>query len=300
LEKRDLIGPVNTAGIKFIPARPWNPQKYGLPRASALIILVDPETLIPSCVMDGAIVSAMRTGAAAGVAAKYLANPGSKILGLVGASVQGRTQLMETARAVCDAGAKILRGGAFKPRTSPYTFQGLGEEGLKHLNKVGDELGLVTVSEVMDTRDVELVAKYVDVFQIGARNMQNFNLLKEVGLTKKTVMLKRGLSCTIKELLMSAEYILSNGNFNVVLCERGIRTFEDLEKWLTSQKARVDPRLRDVIAKYPMRVKNPARIWRNWRGRGRCACPSSSSCARFPDLRIPSKRRRRLEKHLLL
>jgi 3-deoxy-7-phosphoheptulonate synthase len=125
------------------------------------------------------------------------------------------------------AGALILRGGAFKPRTSPYSFQGLGEEGLKYLHKVGNDLGLVTVSEVMDTKDVELVANYVDILQVGARNMQNFNLLKDIGLTKKPVLLKRGMSSTIKELLMSAEYIVSGGNFNVILCERGIRTFED-------------------------------------------------------------------------
>lgn len=125
------------------------------------------------------------------------------------------------------AGACILRGGAFKPRSSPYSFQGLGEEGLKYLKEAGDKLNLPTVSEVMDTRDVSLVAKYVDILQIGARNMQNFNLLKEVGITKKPVLLKRGLSSTIKELLMSAEYILAGGNFNVILCERGIRTFED-------------------------------------------------------------------------
>jgi len=125
------------------------------------------------------------------------------------------------------AGATVLRGGAFKPRTSPYSFQGLGEEGLKMLKQVGQELNLVTISEIMDTRDVELVTRYVDVLQIGARNMQNFNLLKEVGLTKKPVLLKRGLSSTVKEMLMSAEYILSGGNFNVMLCERGIRTFED-------------------------------------------------------------------------
>ncbi|MDD5595990.1 MAG: 3-deoxy-7-phosphoheptulonate synthase, partial [Candidatus Omnitrophica bacterium] len=131
------------------------------------------------------------------------------------------------AKEVKKAGATVLRGGAFKPRTSPYSFQGLGEEGLKILKQVGDELGLATVSEVMDTRDVGLVEKYVDILQIGARNMQNFNLLKEVGLTKKPVVLKRGLSSTVKELLMSAEYILSSGNFNVILCERGIRTFED-------------------------------------------------------------------------
>jgi len=135
--------------------------------------------------------------------------------------------LREIATLTKQAGAVVLRGGAFKPRTSPYSFQGLGEKGLRLLKDVGDELGLVTVTEVMDTRDVELVARYVDVFQIGARNMQNFNLLKEVGMTKKPVLLKRGLSSTIKELLMSAEYILAGGNFSVVLCERGIRTFEE-------------------------------------------------------------------------
>ncbi len=142
-------------------------------------------------------------------------------------AVENIELLYEIAEEVKKAGVKILRGGAFKPRTSPYSFQGLGEEGLKYLGRVGKDLDMVTVSEVMDPRDVELVAKYVDILQIGARNMQNFNLLKEVGLTKKTVMLKRGLSSTIKELLMSAEYILSGGNFNVILCERGIRTFED-------------------------------------------------------------------------
>jgi 3-deoxy-7-phosphoheptulonate synthase len=142
-------------------------------------------------------------------------------------AIENIDTLREIATQVKSAGATVLRGGAFKPRTSPYSFQGLGEEGLKYLNKVGNELGLVTVTEVMDPRDVSLVAKYADVLQIGARNMQNFNLLKEVGLTKKPVLLKRAMSCTVKELLMSAEYILSGGNFNVILCERGIRTFED-------------------------------------------------------------------------
>jgi 3-deoxy-7-phosphoheptulonate synthase len=142
-------------------------------------------------------------------------------------AVENIDTLFQIAKEVKKAGATVLRGGAFKPRTSPYTFQGLGEEGLKYLNKVGNDLGLVTVSEVMDPRDVALMVKYVDMLQIGARNMQNFNLLKEVGMTKKPVLLKRGMSSTVKELLMSAEYILSGGNFNVVLCERGIRTFED-------------------------------------------------------------------------
>jgi 3-deoxy-7-phosphoheptulonate synthase len=142
-------------------------------------------------------------------------------------AIENIDTLYEIAREIKKAGATILRGGAFKPRTSPYSFQGLGEEGLKVLKKVGDELGLVTISEVMDPREVELVASHVDILQIGCRNMQNFNLLKEVGSTKKPVVLKRGLSSTIKELLMSAEYVLSGGNFNVILCERGIRTFED-------------------------------------------------------------------------
>jgi 3-deoxy-7-phosphoheptulonate synthase len=153
---------------------------------------------------------------------------GKKISIMAGpCAVEDIDTLYEVATEIKKAGAKILRGGAFKPRTSPYSFQGIGEEGLKILNKVGGELGLVTVSEVMDTRDVELVARYVDILQIGARNMQNFNLLKEVALTQKPILLKRGLSSTIKDLLMSAEYILYGGNFNVILCERGIRTFED-------------------------------------------------------------------------
>ena len=142
-------------------------------------------------------------------------------------AVENYNSLYETAKIVKSCGARALRGGAFKPRTSPYNFQGLGEEGLKYLKEAGDKFGLPTVTEVMDTRDVELVVRYADVLQIGARNMQNFNLLKEVGLTKKPVILKRGLSATVKEWLMSAEYILAGGNMNVILCERGIRTFED-------------------------------------------------------------------------
>ncbi|MFA5099362.1 MAG: 3-deoxy-7-phosphoheptulonate synthase [Candidatus Omnitrophota bacterium] len=142
-------------------------------------------------------------------------------------AVENLDMLMDIGKEVKKAGVSILRGGAFKPRTSPYSFQGIGEEGLRYLSQVSKELDMVTVSEVMDTRDVALVAKYVDILQIGARNMQNFNLLKEVGNTKKPVLLKRGLSSTIKDLLMSAEYIMAGGNFNVMLCERGIRTFED-------------------------------------------------------------------------
>lgn len=141
-------------------------------------------------------------------------------------AIEDENQMMETAKAIKNAGGRILRGGAFKPRTSPYSFQGLGEKGLKMLEKAGKRYGLVTITEVMDTRHVALVAKYADILQIGARNMQNFNLLKEVGKINKPVMLKNGLSATVKELLMSAEYIMSEGNKQVILCLRGIRTFE--------------------------------------------------------------------------
>lgn len=153
---------------------------------------------------------------------------GKKIVVMAGpCAIENLETLYDVASQVKKAGVNVLRGGAFKPRSSPYSFQGLGEEGLKYLKKAGDELGMVTVSEVMDSRDVELVSGYVDVLQVGARNMQNFQLLKEIGQTKKPVLLKRGLSSTIKELLMSAEYIVSGGNFNIILCERGIRTFEE-------------------------------------------------------------------------
>ena len=125
------------------------------------------------------------------------------------------------------AGANILRGGAFKPRTSPYAYQGMGEEGLKILRDVGDKHDMPVVTEVMDPRQVALVEKWADMFQVGARNMQNFDLLKEIGQTRKAVLLKRGMSATVKDMLMSAEYVLAGGNTNVVLCERGVRSFED-------------------------------------------------------------------------
>ena len=152
---------------------------------------------------------------------------GKKIVVMAGpCSVESREMLLEIAKEVKAAGATFLRGGAFKPRTSPYSFQGIGEEGLKLLREVADKTGMLVVTEVMDTRTVELVSKYTDMLQIGARNMQNFDLLKEIGMSKKPVLLKRGLSATVSELLLSAEYLLSKGNFKVVLCERGIRTFE--------------------------------------------------------------------------
>jgi len=142
-------------------------------------------------------------------------------------AVESMEGLDAIAKRVKAAGANILRGGAFKPRTSPYSFQGLGEKGLQILREVGDRYRLPVVTEVMDTRQVELVARYADMFQIGARNMQNFDLLKEVGQARKPVLLKRGMSSTVKDLLMSAEYILAEGNDQVVLCERGVRSFED-------------------------------------------------------------------------
>ena len=141
-------------------------------------------------------------------------------------AVENRTLMIEIAKGVKEGGASLLRGGAFKPRTSPYAFQGLEEEGLKYLVEARERTGLPIVTEVMDGRDIELIVRHADMLQIGARNMQNFRLLKEVGLCKKPVLLKRGISATIKEWLMSAEYILAGGNRDVILCERGIRTFE--------------------------------------------------------------------------
>jgi 3-deoxy-7-phosphoheptulonate synthase len=142
-------------------------------------------------------------------------------------AIESEPMLMEIAERVRDAGANILRGGAFKPRTSPYSFQGLGVAALKMLKAAGERFGMPVVTEVMDPRHVGLIARYADILQIGARNMQNFDLLKEVGRTWKPVLLKRGTSATVKELLMSAEYLLAQGNRQVILCERGVRSFED-------------------------------------------------------------------------
>ena len=141
-------------------------------------------------------------------------------------AVESRKQLLETAKEVYSGGANILRGGAYKPRTSPYSFQGLGEEGLKYLSEARDETGLPVVTEVMDTRKMELVCKYTDIIQIGSRSMYNFPLLKEAGKCRKPVLFKRGLMGTLDEYLLAAEYILNEGNNQVILCERGIRTFE--------------------------------------------------------------------------
>ncbi|GGA72176.1 3-deoxy-7-phosphoheptulonate synthase [Edaphobacter acidisoli] len=141
-------------------------------------------------------------------------------------SVESRAQILDSAKKVKAAGAKFLRGGAFKPRSSPYSFQGMGLEGLKLLREVADETGLLVITEVMEISQIEVMLPYIDCFQIGARNMQNFNLLRELGHVRKPCLLKRGIAATIEEVLLSAEYILSGGNYDLMLCERGVRTFE--------------------------------------------------------------------------
>jgi 3-deoxy-7-phosphoheptulonate synthase len=152
---------------------------------------------------------------------------GNKVIVMAGpCSVESRDQIERAADIVADGGARIMRGGAFKPRSSPYSFQGMGEEGLQLLRKAADRRGLLVISEVMDATQIPLMLEYADILQVGARNMQNYNLLRELGKARKPVLLKRGLSATIEELLLSAEYILSGGNYEVMLCERGIRTFE--------------------------------------------------------------------------
>ena len=153
---------------------------------------------------------------------------GEKVTLMAGpCSIESRDQIKQIAKFVKSTGTNILRGGAYKPRSSPYSFQGMGEEGLKYMREAGDQYGLAIVSEVMDRMDIIPALKYVDMIQVGARNMQNFALLKELGKVDKPILLKRGMSATLKELLMAAEYIMAGGNHNVILCERGIRTFEN-------------------------------------------------------------------------
>jgi len=152
---------------------------------------------------------------------------GERVVVMAGpCSVETRDQINRSAEAVAKAGATVIRGGAFKPRSSPYAFQGLGEAGLQMLREAADRNGLLVVSEVMDQTQIPVVAQYSDILQVGARNMQNFNLLRELGRQRKPVLLKRGIAATIEELLLSAEYIMAGGNYEVILCERGIRTFE--------------------------------------------------------------------------
>ena len=172
--------------------------------------------------------SVIVVGADAGPGVKPVRIGGGALLMIAGPCAIENFEVLDTiAGAVKAAGANLLRGGAFKPRTSPYSFQGLGESGLKILREVGLKHGLPVVTEVMDPRQVDVVRRHADMFQIGARNMQNFDLLKEVGQAMKPVLLKRGMSATVKDLLMSAEYVLAEGNPDVVLCERGVRSFED-------------------------------------------------------------------------
>jgi 3-deoxy-7-phosphoheptulonate synthase len=152
---------------------------------------------------------------------------GNEIIVMAGpCSVESREQIFSTAESVAKAGAKVLRGGAFKPRSSPYSFQGHGEDALKLLREAGDKFGMLVISEVMEISQIPLMLPYVDILQVGARNMQNFNLLRELGKARKPVLLKRGIAATLEELLLSAEYIMAGGNYDVILCERGIRTFE--------------------------------------------------------------------------
>lgn len=157
---------------------------------------------------------------------------GEEIIIMAGpCSVESKEQILETAEAIKKAGAKILRGGAFKPRASPYSFQGLGEEGLQLLAAAREQTGLPIVTELLDSHDLELVAQYADIIQVGARNMQNYAMLSRLGKINKPVLLKRGMMCKVEELLLSAEYILSGGNYKVILCERGIRTFETATRY---------------------------------------------------------------------
>jgi 3-deoxy-7-phosphoheptulonate synthase len=152
---------------------------------------------------------------------------GDEVVTMAGpCSVESRQQLFTVAEQIANAGARVLRGGAFKPRSSPYAFQGMGLEGLKLLREAGEKFRMLVISEVMEISQIEMMLPYIDIFQVGARNMQNFNLLRELGKIKKPVLLKRGIAATLEELLLSAEYIMAGGNYEVILCERGIRTFE--------------------------------------------------------------------------
>ncbi|ACL76416.1 3-deoxy-7-phosphoheptulonate synthase [Ruminiclostridium cellulolyticum] len=187
---------------------------------------------------------------------------GKEIVVMAGpCAIENEKDFVDTAISVKKSGAKILRGGAFKPRSSPYAFQGLEEDGLKIMVAGREATGLKLVTEVVDTRDVELVNKYTDIFQIGARNMQNFRLLSEVGMTRKPVLLKRGLSATIEEWLMAAEYIIAEGNHEVILCERGIRTFETMTRNTLDLSA--IPAIKDV-SHLPV-VVDPSHATGNWK-----------------------------------
>lgn len=199
-------------------ADPLRERAASFPGVERVTTDLAPYRLAEGRVKDGAAPRTVRVGAetVGGGTFAFVAGP---------CAVESREVLLEIATAVKDAGATMLRGGAFKPRTSPYTFRGLGEEGLAALREAGDLTGLPVVTEVLDTRDVELVARYADVLQVGSRNMDHFALLQEVGRQRKPVLLKRGMAATLREFLAAAEYVLAGGNDQVILCERGIRTF---------------------------------------------------------------------------
>lgn len=212
-EARDVIGAVGDERGKAVLQ-----SLESLPCVEAVVPILKPYKLASREIRPEPSVFELAPGVTVG---------GRELLVMAGpCSVEGEEQLLETARAVKAAGARVLRGGAFKPRTSPYAFQGMEEEGLKLLAAAREATGLPIVTEVVNPRDVDLVARYADILQVGARNVQNFPLLRLLGQQDKPVLLKRGMATTIQEFLMSAEYILSEGNQRVVLCERGIRTFE--------------------------------------------------------------------------
>lgn len=211
-EFRTIIGAIGERSIEF------QQQLEQLPGVDEVMAITQPYKLASRQFHEADTILDVRGVRIGGPHVNIIAGP---------CAIESREILFEVGRAVKDAGAAILRGGAFKPRSSPYSFMGKGKEGLEILKEAGDELDMPTITEVVDPRDVEVVYEYADMFQIGARNMQNFNLLLEVGKTDKPVFIKRGLAASITELLMSAEYVLSQGNHRVILCERGIRTFSD-------------------------------------------------------------------------
>jgi 3-deoxy-7-phosphoheptulonate synthase len=211
---RNVIGAIGDERGKFVLQ-----ALESLPGVEAVVPILKPYKLASREVQPESTEIRLAPGVSVG---------GKMILVIAGpCSVESEPQMVETAKAVKAAGAKVLRGGAFKPRTSPYAFQGLEEKGLRILRKAGDSTGMPVVTEVLNPMDVELVARYSDILQVGARNVQNFALLKRIGKAKRPILLKRGMMTTINEFLMSAEYCLSAGGRHVILCERGIRTFED-------------------------------------------------------------------------
>jgi 3-deoxy-7-phosphoheptulonate synthase len=212
--ERTIVGCI---GVLDTEKADLSEQLQALPYVERVVIISKPYKLVGRAFRPEGTVIEVRGVPIGGDRLTVMAGP---------CTIESEEQLMQTARFVKEAGAHILRGGAYKPSTSPYSFQGMGEEGLKLLAAAREETGLPIVTEVMDTRDVELVARYTDIFQVGTRNMTNFALLKEIGNTHMPVLLKRGWASLIEEWMQAAEYIASRGNYNIILCERGIRTFE--------------------------------------------------------------------------